>query len=114
MFPLIKCYYKVIYDMVIIFEHYLLRIQGLFYNMNAVQHLIHCILQSYMCHSHYSTFNSLPFTGFYMSVITFECYLQGYMCHSHYSTFNSLPFTGFHMSVITFKHYLQGILTVNN
>ena len=114
MFPLIKRHYKIICDMIIIFEHYLLRIQGLFHDINAVQYLIHCILQGYTCYSHYSTFNSLPFTGFHVSVITFECYLQGYMCHSYYSTFNSLPFTGFYMSVITFECYLQGILTVNN
>ena len=114
MFPLIKCHYKVICNIFIIFKHYLLRIQGLFHNINTVQHLIHCILQNYMCYSHYSTFNSSPFIESYMSVITFECYLQGYMCYSHYSTFNLLPFTEFYISVIIFEHYLQGILTVNN
>ena len=114
MFSLIKCHYKIICDIIIIFKHYLLRIQGLFYNINAVQHLIHCILQNYMCYSYYSTFNSLPFTGFYMSVIIFKCYLQDYICHSHYLTFNSSSFTEFYMSVITFKCYLQSILTVNN
>ena len=39
MFPLIKCHYKIICDIIIIFKHYLLRIQGLFYYINAVQHL---------------------------------------------------------------------------